>query len=159
MNTVRMFFSLVTNFGLGLQQFDVKHAFLRKGLEEEIYMEIPPCFGKSLGRTKVCKLKKALYGLRQSPRGFERFSKVMLAIKCKQSHGDHTLFIKHSTSRGVIALLVYVDDITVTSNDPREKEALWHCLARECEIKELGKLKYFLGIKVAHSKEGMFVSQ
>ncbi|RVW58187.1 hypothetical protein CK203_116119 [Vitis vinifera] len=77
----------------------------------------------------------------------------MLAIKCKQSHGDHTLFIKHSTSRGVIALLVYVDDITVTSNDPREKEALWHCLARECEIKELGKLKYFLGIKVAHSKE------
>lgn len=43
---------------------------------------------------------------------------MMLAIKYKQSEGNHTLFIKHSTSGGVIALLVYVDDIIVIDNDP-----------------------------------------
>ena len=51
---------------------------------------------------------------------------------------------------------MYVDDIIMTGNDPKEKEALWQCLAKEFEIKDLGKLKYFLGIEVAHSKEGIF---
>ena len=60
---------------------------------------------------------------------------------------------------GVTALLVYVDDIIVTGNDEKEKESLEKCLAREFEIKELGKLKYFLGIEVARSKQGIFISQ
>ena len=95
--------------------------------------------------------------MKQSPRSwFERFTKVMLALGFKQSQEDHTLFIKHFDSLGVMALLVYVDDIIVTGNDPKEKEALWQCLAKEFEIKDLGKLKYFLGIEVAHSKEGVF---
>ncbi|KAK2980438.1 hypothetical protein RJ640_013992 [Escallonia rubra] len=75
------------------------------------------------------------------------------------NEGDHTLFIKHSTSRGVTALIVYVDDIIVTENDPDEKETLCKYLAKEFEIKDLGKLKYFLGIEVARSKNGIFVSQ
>ncbi|KAK3014800.1 hypothetical protein RJ639_009131 [Escallonia herrerae] len=60
---------------------------------------------------------------------------------------------------GVSALIVYVDDIIVTGNDSDEKEALRKYLAKEFEIKNLGKLKYFLGIEVARSKEGIFVSQ
>ncbi|KAK2965726.1 hypothetical protein RJ640_025452 [Escallonia rubra] len=60
---------------------------------------------------------------------------------------------------GVTALIVYVDDIIVTRNDSDEKEALRKYLAKEFEIKDLGKLKYFLGIEVARSKEGIFVSQ
>jgi len=42
---------------------------------------------------------------------------VMKAMRYKQSQGDHTMFIKHSTSRGVTTLIVYVDDILVTGND------------------------------------------
>lgn len=53
---------------------------------------------------------------------------------------------------GVTALLVYLDDIIVTGNDEKEKAALRQYLAKHFEIKELGKLKYFLGIEVAHSK-------
>ena len=71
----------------------------------------------------------------------------------KQSQGDHTLFIKHSNSRGMTALLVYVDDIKVTINDEKEKEALKLCLIREFEIKELGRVKYILGIKVTYSRK------
>ena len=87
-------------------------------------MNIPSGFEGNTGN-KVCKLKKALYGLKQSPRAwFERFAKVMILMKesrYKQSQGEHTLFIKHSVAGGVIALLVYVDDIIVTGNDEREK--------------------------------------
>lgn len=84
----------------------------------------------------------------------------MTALGYKQSNGDHTLFIKHSTSGGVIiGLLVYVDDVIVTANDWKEQQVLGQHLAKEFEIKTLGRLKYFLGIEVAHSKKGIFISQ
>jgi hypothetical protein len=76
----------------------------------------------------------------------------------KQSQGDHTLFIKHSPSGGVTALLVYVDDIIVTRDDDKERQILSQCLAKEFKIKALGRLKYFLGIEVAHSRLGIFIS-
>jgi len=56
-------------------------------------------------------------------------------------------------------LLVYVDDILVTGDDEEEQRLLAQHLANEFEIKTLGKLKYFLGIEVAHSKKGIFISQ
>ena len=68
-------------------------------------------------------------------------------------------FIKHSILGGVTTLIVYVDDIIVTGNDEKEKNTLKQCLAKEFEIKDLGKLKYFLGIEVAWSKQSIFISQ
>ena len=160
MNTVRVLLALAANYGWDLQQFDVKNAFLHGDLEEEIYMEVPPGYKKNLNANTVCKLKKALYGLKQSPRAwFGRFTRAMLAMGYKQSQGDHTLFIKHSPSGGVTALLVYVDDIIVTGDDVKEKQVLSQSLAKEFEIKALGRLKYFLGIEVAHSRQGIFISQ
>ncbi|GFY96524.1 alcohol dehydrogenase 1 [Actinidia rufa] len=73
--------------------------------------------------------------------------------------GGHTLFVKHSSSGGVTVLLVYVDDIVVAGNDEKERQALILWLASEVEIKDLGKLKCFLGIEIAHSKQGIFISQ
>ena len=124
MNAVRILLSLAVNFDWELQQYDVKNAFLHGELEEEIYMSIPPGFSGSDGN-KVCRLKKALYGLKQSPCAwFGRFAKVMIANGYKQGQVDHTLFIKHSISRGVTTLIVYVDDIIVTGNDEKEKNTL-----------------------------------
>ena len=121
-------------------------------------MEIPPRFESKEGM--VCKLKKALYGFKQSPRAwFGRLTKVMIALGYKQSQGDHSLFVRHFDSGGVIALLVYVDDMIVTSNDVGEMNNLKQCLLKEFDIKELERLKYFLDIEVAHSKQGIFISQ
>lgn len=160
MNTVRVLLSLAANYNWDLQQFDVKNAFLHGELEEEIYMDVPPGYDNNLAAQTVCKLKKALYGLKQSPRAwFGRFAKVMITMGYRQSQGDHTLFIKHSSSGRLTALLVYVDDIIVTGNDDKERQVLNQCLAEEFEIKALGRLKYFLGIEVAHSKQGIFISQ
>ena len=128
MNAVRILLSLAVNFDWELQQYDVKNAFLHGELEEEIYMSIPPGFVGGFSGSdgnKVCWLKKALYGLKQSPCAwFGRFAKVMIANGYKQSQVDHTLFIKHSISRGVTTLIVYVDDIIVTGNDEKEKNTL-----------------------------------
>ena len=54
---------------------------------------------------------------------------------------------------------MYTDDIVVAGNDLEEREALRRCLIKDFEIKELNRLKYFLTIRSAHSKHGIFVSQ
>ena len=106
-------------------------------------MSIPPAFNGSDGN-KVCQLKKALYGLKLFPRAwFGRFTKVMIANCYKQSQGDHTLFIKHSLSRGVTTLIMHVDDIIVIGNDEKEKNTLKQCLAKEFEIKDFRKIEVF----------------
>ncbi|XP_029129864.1 uncharacterized protein LOC109816369 isoform X2 [Cajanus cajan] len=160
MNTVRVVLALAAHFGWDLHQLDVKNAFLHGNLEEEVYMEIPPGFEVKNERNKVCLLKKALYGLKQSPRAwFGRFTKVMVSLGYRQSQGDHTLFIKHSSTGKLTLLLVYVDDMIIAGDDETEKLALKEKLAAQFEMKDLGKLKYFLGIEVAYSKNGIFISQ
>jgi hypothetical protein len=160
MNSIRVLLSIVANLNWPLHQFDVKNAFIHRDLKEEVYMEIPPGLEDSSSVGKVCKLKKALYGLKQSPRAwFERFSWAMQRFGNKQSQADHTLFIKHSSQGKVTALIMYVEDIVLTGNDDGEIQNSRHHLANEFEIKDLGSLKYFFGIKVTRSKHGIFISQ
>ncbi|RVW96559.1 Retrovirus-related Pol polyprotein from transposon TNT 1-94 [Vitis vinifera] len=81
-NTIRVLLSLAANLDWPLQQFDVKNAFLHGELSEEVYMDLPPgCMVSEKQCQKVCKLKKSLYGLKQSPRAwFGRFTKSMRAF-------------------------------------------------------------------------------
>ena len=69
------------------------------------------------------------------------------------------MFYKHSNEGKVAILIVYVDDIVLTGDDCNELEKLKGKLAEEFEIKDLGALKYFLGMEFARSKEGIFVNQ
>ncbi|RVW90472.1 Retrovirus-related Pol polyprotein from transposon TNT 1-94 [Vitis vinifera] len=95
-NTIRVLLSLAANLDWPLQQFDVKNVFLHGELSEEVYMDLPPgCMVLEKQCHKVCKLKKSLYGLKQSPRAwFGRFIKSMRAFGYCQSNSDHTLFLK-----------------------------------------------------------------
>lgn len=156
MNTIRVLISIAANKDWPLKQFDVKNAFLNGYLEEEVYMDPPP--GIDCGGS-VCKLRRALYGLKQSPRAwFGRFSNFMKQIGFKQSDADHTLFVRNNGGR-ITTLIVYVDDMAVTGNDHDEIAKLQLLLAKEFELKDLGQLKYFLGIEVARSKAGISMSQ
>jgi hypothetical protein len=104
-------------------------------------------------------LQRALYGLKQSPRAwFGRFSLAMKKYGYIQSNSDHTLFLKHQLGK-VNALIIYVDDMIITGNNSEEISRLQQQLATEFEMKNLGGLKYFLGIEVARSKQGIFLSQ
>ena len=55
-------------------------------------------------------------------------------------------------------VIVYVDDIIMRRDDYKEIERLKKKLAKEFEIKDLGRLKYLLGIEMAHSRKGIFIS-
>ncbi|XP_073104417.1 uncharacterized protein [Elaeis guineensis] len=95
----------------GKHPLDVKNAFLHGDLQEEVYMQIPPGFETRATIEKVCKLKRLLYGLKQSPRTwFDRFSRTVKGMGYKQSNADDTLFYRHLKGKKTI-LLVYVDDI------------------------------------------------
>ena len=76
----------------------------------------------------------------------------------KQSDSDHTLFLKRQQGK-VTALIVYVDDMIITGDDREEISQLQRQLASEFEMKNLGGLKYFLGIEVARSNQGISLSQ
>lgn len=99
-----------------------------------------------------------MYGFKQSPHAwFRRVTTVLWKFDYCPSNTDHTLFFKHTPS-GVTILLGYVNDITIIGSDAIEEDYLNKYLAKEFDIKTLG-LKYFLGIEVAHSFEGIFISQ
>ena len=160
MNTVRVLISMAANYDWRLHQLDVKNAFLHGTLEEEVYMSAPPGFEEKFGRGKVCRLRKALYGLKQSPRAwFERFTKAVRKQEFVQSQADHTMFYKKGKEGKITILIVYVDDIVITGNDEQEIGRLKLFLATEFEIKELGELRYFLGIEVARPWKGIFLCQ
>ena len=75
MNTIRILIALAVQHNWTLQQYDVKNAFLHGDLEEGIYMKIPPGYSGIHNMPQVCRLKKAIYGLKQSSRAwFGRFS-------------------------------------------------------------------------------------
>jgi len=123
MNTIRIILSVAAHFGWEMHQFDVKNAFLHGRLEEEVYIEIPLGYGAINEGNKVCRLKKTLYGLKQSPCAwFGRFTQAMISLGYRQSQGDHILFIKHSQNGKLTLLLVYIDDMIVTCDDEIEKK-------------------------------------
>ena len=82
----------------------------------------------------------------------------MRAFGCRQSNSDHTLFLKKHYGK-IAALIVYLDDMMVLENDPEERNALHNYLSIEFEMKDLGSLKYFIGIEVSRSSSGIFLSQ
>ena len=95
LNSIRVLLSLAVNLDRELHELDVKNAFLNGTLNEEVYMKIPPGFQSEKERGKVCKLKKSLYGLKQSPRSwFTRFSSTLTRLKYTQGQTDHIIFVK-----------------------------------------------------------------
>ena len=81
LNTIQVLLSLIANFNWSLHQLDIKNVFLNGDLEEEVYIEVPHGIESSHIKSKVCKLLKSLYGLKQSPRAwFGRFAKFV--TKC-----------------------------------------------------------------------------
>ena len=107
-NSIQVLLSLAMNSNWPLHQLDVKNAFLNGDLEEEVFMSLPAGFEERLGVDKVCRLRKSLYGLKQSPRAwFECFGKAVIHHEYCQSQADHTMFYKHSKKVKVLFDCLY----------------------------------------------------
>lgn len=158
MVSVRTFLAVAIAKNWEVHQLDVNNAFLHGDLKEEVYMKLPPGF-TSTSPNKVCRLRKSLYGLRQSPRNW--FAKLTSALRrygFQQSHANHTLFtLRKGTD--ILSVLVYVDDILVAGNNSALCSSFKHYLDECFKLKDMGPLKYFLWIECARSQEGMFLCQ
>ncbi|RVW43917.1 Retrovirus-related Pol polyprotein from transposon RE1 [Vitis vinifera] len=116
--SVRLLLSMAAMCSWPLYQLDIKNAFLHGDLAEEVYMEQPPGFVAQGESGLVCRLRRSLYGLKQSPRAwFSRFSSVVQEFGMLRSTADHSVFYHHNSLGQCIYLVVYVDDIVITGSD------------------------------------------
>lgn len=151
MSTVRTLLAVAATINWHLQQLDINNAFLHGDLDEEVFMTLPPGY-KGGKPGQVCRLLKSLYGLKQAGRQwYHKLSAALLAQGFKQAPTDHSLFL-HNNGSSFLALLVYVDDVILASSDLALIDSMKSYLDHAFKIKDLGTLKYFLGLEVARSK-------
>ena len=123
-------------------------------------MEQPPELVVQGESGLVCKLHRSLYGLRQSPRAwFGHFGFVVQEFDMTRSTSNHSIFYHHTSLGQCIYPIVYVDDIVITCSDQEGIRKLKQHLFSHFQIKDFGKLKYFLGIEKAQSNSSMVISQ
>jgi hypothetical protein len=107
-----------------LHQLDVQNAFLHGVLKEDAYMKQPPGFHEVSHLGYVCKLDKALYGLKEDPRvWYSRLSAKLVQFSFHASKADTSLFM-YRRAKVQMYLLIYVDDIIVVSFTDAAVEAL-----------------------------------
>jgi histone deacetylase 1/2 len=133
--------------------------FLHGVLEEGVYMKQPPGHENPNAPHLVCKLDKSLYRLKQAPRAwFSKLSSKLQEFGFLASQDDISLFI-YNKSGITIFVLVYVDDIIVTSSSNKAITALLQDLGSVFILKDLGDLHYFLGIEVKKFDQGIMLTQ
>eukprot|EP00253_Pinus_taeda_P025872 PITA_25872 len=145
----RIVLALVALFDLELQQLDVKTAFLHGDLDEEIYMEQLEGFVQHRNEKFFCRLKKSLYGLKQSPRQwYKKFDSFMLSQKYVRSESDHCVYFKQLNNGIFIILVLYVDDMLLASKSIEEINRLKAQMARTFDMKDLGAARQILGMDI-----------
>ena len=146
--SIRLLVAITVAQKLELHHLDVQTAFLNGDLEEEVYMAQPPYFQNTQFPTHVCKLRKSIYGLRQSPRAWYYRLHTFL-IKCGYSRlkSEPNIYLRKSASNFII-LGVYVDDFPLLSNSLSYLSFCKQELKTVFPITDLGPMTYFLGVEV-----------
>lgn len=153
--TLRTLLSIAAKEQFTVHHFDVKTAFLNGELNETIYMKQPPGFNTD-DSSKVCLLKKSIYGLKQAARVWnEAVHKVIVNADFQQSLVDPCLYSRESCD-GFCYILIYVDDIIVASKTENEIRTVKSMLSEEFNIKDLGLIQQYLGIEVTKDSVGNF---
>jgi hypothetical protein len=138
---------------------DVKSAFLNGNLEEEVYIEQPEGFKLNNKGDYVCKLKKALYGIKQAPRAwYARLDSYLQRQGLKRGSTYNNLYSKID-GNNMIIVEVYVDYIIFSSDDEKMSKNFARMMQQEFEMSFLGELNLFLGLQIIQSKRGVFIHQ
>jgi hypothetical protein len=157
--TNRLLLSVVVSNGWSIRQLDVQNVYLHGVLEEEVYMRQPPGYESKEHPNFICRLDKAIYGLKQALRAwYARLSSKLIHLSIAASKGDMSLFF-YKDKNITMYVLIYVDDIIVISSSPNATAALLRNLDKEFALKDLEDLHYFLGIEVIKIQHGILLSQ
>ncbi|CAL1355627.1 unnamed protein product [Linum trigynum] len=157
--TLRLLLSIAVSQAWPLHQVDISNAFLHGTLNEEVYMRQPVGFIDPGHPDYVCRLRKSIYGLRQAPRAwFHCLSQALRDFGFVASKSDPSLFIYKANSV-ILYMLVYVDDLVITSTDSRVIQELMVHLRSRFALRDLGRLSYFLGLEVHYTPAGLILNQ
>ena len=157
MNSIRIISQLAIQNNLDIHQMDVKAAYLNAPIDCEVYVKPPDGFNfkDENGNKLVLKLKKSLYGLKQSGRNWNNTLDSFLKEQgFKQSVNDPCFYTKD----GNIFLVHWVDDIIVAA-EPCSLKSVKETLKGRFKMKDLGQLSYFLGIEFLFENNKLLMSQ
>ncbi|KAM2724743.1 hypothetical protein EV1_027531 [Malus domestica] len=146
--SIRILLAIAAYHDYEIWQMDVKTAFLNGYLEEELYMTQPEGFVSKSEKTKVCKLQRSIYGLKQASRSWNiRFDTEIKTFGFTQNEDDNCVYQK-VVGDAVVFLVLYVDDILLFGNDTAVLSSVKVWLSKTFHMKDLGDASYVLGIKL-----------
>jgi histone deacetylase 1/2 len=157
--TIRTVLAVAASKRWPTRQLDVSNAFLHGTLDEQVFCQQPSGFVDAARPHAVCLLNKSLYGLRQAPRAwFTRFANFVVKLGFQATRSDSSLFVLRR-SHDVAYLLLYVDDMVLTASSNDLLQRIVDDLRGEFAVKDMGALRFFLGIDVRRSESGFYLSQ
>ena len=122
-------------------------------------MRQPPGFVDSERPEYLCRLTKALYGLKEAPRAWHaRLATALRAHGFVPSTADSSLFLLQKPAL-TMYFLVYVDDIILISSSSSAADKLVTSLGTDFAVKDLGQLHFFLGLEVTHGDRGLILTR
>ena len=156
--SVRSLLALANAHDLEIHQMDVKTAFLNGSLDCEIYMSQPEGFVDPDRPNHVCKLKKSIYGLKQSARCWNiTLDEYLKSVGYHKSNADGCIYVKSVKEANdrisFVILGVYVDDIIPVSNNPVLLKAEKAALCERFEMVDQGEIHYLLGMSIKRDRE------
>ncbi|XP_073811779.1 uncharacterized protein [Musca autumnalis] len=150
--SMRYLLSIAAQFNLDIEQMDAVTAFLQGELDEEIFMEPPEGIeGDFVG--KVCRLNKAIYGLKQASRQWnKKLDAALKSLNLRQSNMDPCIYYNISGPK-IFFIAVYVDDILIFSNNDAFKDKVKSELQRSFSMKDLGAAKNCVGLHITRNRD------
>ena len=143
---IRVLLSIAASTRMIIHQMDVDTAFLNAPLEETIYM-LPPKGLTGIPEGHVLELKKSLYGLKQSPRNFNKdLNTTLLDIGFTRCTSDTCIYTKTVNNLDVYAA-VYVDDIIIACQDDNIIKDIKAQIALKYKVKDMGIMDWYLGMR------------
>ena len=146
--SIRILMQLAAQYDLTVHQMDVKTAFLHAPIDHEIFMEQPMGFEElsENGVKLVYRLKKSLYGLKQSGRNWNRvLDEYLISDGFVRNPVDHCVYQKQ-TGEDIIIVVIWVDDLIIASSNTDKISQFKENMKSKFRMKDLGEISYFLGI-------------
>jgi len=152
-SSVRMIMALAVKNKLFLHQMDVSSAYLNSELSEDVYMKQPDGFVSDEYPNKVLKLKKSLYGLKQSGREWNvKLDSVLTKLGFVPCVSEPCVYTRNGQGNFNI-IAIYVDDLLIASSTKEDLLDIKASIANEFDVVDGGQLNHFLGIEVDREGE------
>ncbi|GKA20316.1 retrovirus-related pol polyprotein from transposon TNT 1-94 [Tanacetum coccineum] len=159
LESIRILLDYACALDFKLFQMDVKSAFLNGFINEDVYVAQPLGFFDFEKTDHVYKLKKGLYGLKQTPKAwYDRLKAFLIKHEYKMGMVDNTLFTKKRSSN-LIIVQIYVDDIIFGSTCQDMCDEFSKIMHDEFEMSMMGELNFFLGLQIKQMEDGIFFNQ